>query len=85
MYLFKFTLPYLAGPSFVTSASRLSHLWNSLSSVTRGKLVRCVNTVARASSAHNRGSDIADETNARYYQRVCVAEQQKQHHVPHEL
>ena len=69
----------------MTSVSRLSHLWNILSSVTRGKLVRCVNTVARASSAHNRGSDIADETNARYYQRVCVAEQQKHHHDPREF
>jgi hypothetical protein len=73
----------------MTSASRLSRLLDSLSSVTRGKLVRCVNTVARAasraSSAHNRGSDIADETNARYHQRVCVAEQQKQHHDPRDF
>jgi hypothetical protein len=38
-----------------------------------------------SAAASTRGSDIADETNARYYQRVCVAEQQKHHHDPREF
>jgi hypothetical protein len=33
----------------------------------------------------NRGRGIADETNALYYRRVCVAERQKQHHDPREF
>ena len=69
----------------MTSASRLSHLWNSLSSVTRGKLERCLNTVPRTSSTHNRQLDAAGETNAHYCGSDCVGEQHEQRHVPRDL
>ena len=69
----------------MTSASRLSHLWNSLSSVTRGKLVRCLNTVPRTSGAHNRQLGIAGGTNAHYCGSDCVGEQHEQHHDPREF
>ena len=69
----------------MTSASRLSHLWNSLSSVTRGKLERCLNNGPRTSIAHNRRLDAAGGTNAHYCGSDCVGEQQEQHHDPREF
>jgi hypothetical protein len=65
----------------MTSASRRSHLSNSLSSVTRGKLVRCVNSVARTSRTHNCSNGIAYDTNIVCYASMQVAEQQERHHV----
>jgi hypothetical protein len=69
----------------MTSASKLSHISNSLSSVTRGKLVRCLNLVARTSRAHNRCKGSGRKTNAICYRSVCVTGQQEQHHVPRDL
>ena len=63
----------------------MSHLSNGLSSVTRGKLVRCLNIVPRTSTAHNLSNDVADETNAIYYGSTCVGEQQEQRHDPREF
>ena len=56
-----------------------------LSYVSRGKLLCCVNPVARESKAHNRDGGQNYRSNAHRTGGVCVGEQEEQRHVRHDL
>ena len=56
-----------------------------LSYVSRGKLLCCVNPVARESKAHNRDGGHDYRSNAHGTEEVWVGEQEEQRHVRHDL